>query len=141
MNRVIILFTICFAFAISLSAQSNEADKLVGTYMLFGNKSKVTIEKRGVEYFGKVIWTHTEGMLDVKNPKEEERSKTLVGKEVLWGVKFSKKGVWDSGKIYDPRSGKTYSCKITLLDNGNIGVRPFIGFSLIGKTLEWKRIE
>lgn len=141
MRRVIGVLMLCFCFTFAISAQDNGGDRLIGTYMLLGNKGKVSIEKRGNKYFGTVVWTQTQGLLDVHNPDESERKKTVVGKEVLKNFTYSKNDVWENGTIYDPRKGKTYSCKITRMENGNLKVRPFIGFSLLGKTLEWKRLK
>ena len=45
------------------------------------------------------------------------------------------------GKIYDPRDGKTYKCKMTLQKDGTLKVRGYVGLSLFGKTVVWTRIE
>jgi uncharacterized protein (DUF2147 family) len=43
---------------------------------------------------------------------------------------------YDNGKIYDPKNGKTYSCKITHKGN-TLDLRGFVGISLIGRTSTW----
>lgn len=40
----------------------------------------------------------------------------------------------------DPNSGKTYSCKLKLVDADTLKVRGYIGISLIGRTETWKRL-
>jgi uncharacterized protein (DUF2147 family) len=45
---------------------------------------------------------------------------------------------WEDGKIYDPKNGKTYSCKMTLEGN-ELKVRGYVGFSLLGRTTVWTR--
>jgi hypothetical protein len=45
---------------------------------------------------------------------------------------------WSQGKIYDPKNGKTYSCKMTLEGN-ELKVRGYVGFSLLGRTTVWTR--
>ena len=48
---------------------------------------------------------------------------------------------WDSGTIYDPKSGSTYSCFMELDGPDRIKVRGFIGISLIGRTDVWTRAQ
>ena len=133
----------CLLFATIGKAmgQTGEADRLLGTYMTEGNKGKVTIEKSGDVYFGKLVWSVTKGAVDKNNPVKSERTKKLVGKTILTGFKYASKNVWEDGKIYDPENGKTYSCKITLKSNGDITVRGFIGISLLGRNTTWKRVK
>ena len=45
------------------------------------------------------------------------------------------------GKIYDPKTGKTYSCKITLQGSDKLNVRGFVGFSMLGRNEIWTRIK
>ncbi len=54
---------------------------------------------------------------------------------------FSGDNVWEDGKIYDARSGKDYSCKMTLVNKNELGVRGFVGFSMLGKTSTWTRVQ
>ncbi|MDO8994976.1 MAG: DUF2147 domain-containing protein, partial [Daejeonella sp.] len=37
--------------------------------------------------------------------------------------------------------GKTYSCKISADGKNKINVRGFVGFSLLGRTETWTRVE
>ena len=137
------LFMLCLSFIAVLGAmgQTADADRIIGTYMTEGGKAKVVIEKKGDTYNGKLIWNMTEGLLDKNNPVKSEETKPLVGKTILRGFKYAKKDTWDGGKIYDPENGKTYSCKITLKNNGDLTVRGFIGVSLLGRNTTWKRLK
>ena len=45
------------------------------------------------------------------------------------------------GTIYDPKNGKTYDCKVTRDEKGNLNVRGFIGISLIGRTTYWLKVK
>lgn len=141
MNKLILMMCLLFATIGKTMGQTGEADRLLGTYMTEGNKGKVTIEKSGDVYFGKLVWSVTKGAVDKNNPVKSERTKKLVGKTILTGFKYAGKNVWEDGKIYDPENGKTYSCKITLKANGDITVRGFIGISLLGRNTTWKRVN
>jgi uncharacterized protein (DUF2147 family) len=48
-------------------------------------------------------------------------------------------GVWSGGTIYDPDTGNTYRCKLTLRSPDVIDLRGYIGISLFGRTSRWIR--
>jgi uncharacterized protein (DUF2147 family) len=60
---------------------------------------------------------------------------------ILRGFVSTENNLWENGKIYDPKNGKDYSCKITMIDNNKLDVRGFIGISLLGRTETWTRIN
>ncbi|MDO4997242.1 MAG: DUF2147 domain-containing protein [Neisseria sp.] len=67
--------------------------------------------------------------------------KPLIGMKVLTGLK-EKDGKYADGKIFDPKSGKTYSAKAELANGGNsLKVRGFLGVSLLGRTQTWQRVQ
>ena len=69
----------------------------------------------------------------------ERKDKPVTGMTILWGVKRDG-DVWDGGSILDPNNGKTYSVKLTPIENGNkLEVRGFMGWSLLGRTQVWER--
>ncbi|MDA9360583.1 DUF2147 domain-containing protein [Flavobacteriaceae bacterium] len=45
------------------------------------------------------------------------------------------------GTILDPANGKEYQCTLTLEGDSELNVRGFIGFSFIGRTQRWKRMD
>ena len=47
--------------------------------------------------------------------------------------------VWDNGKLYDPKKGKTYSGMITLKDANTLDLRGYVGFSFLGRSSTWTR--
>ena len=48
---------------------------------------------------------------------------------------------WTGGSILDPANGKEYQCTLTLEGDSELNVRGFIGFSFIGRTQRWKRMD
>lgn len=71
----------------------------------------------------------------------DRKDKPIVGMSILWGLKRDG-DAFKGGEILDPKNGKTYSCKMTLVDGGQkLDVRGFIGVSLIGRTQTWVREE
>lgn len=69
----------------------------------------------------------------------DRKDKPLVGMTILSGLK--KDGdVYTGGEILDPKNGKSYRCKMEVIEGGKkLNVRGFIGVSLIGRTQTWLR--
>lgn len=78
---------------------------------------------------------------DVLNPDPALRDRLLLGLTIMDGFTHAGEGRWKSGRIYDPNSGKTYKCKLTLVDENTLELRGYIGFSLLGRTETWTRRE
>ncbi|MGA7244457.1 MAG: DUF2147 domain-containing protein [Terracidiphilus sp.] len=47
---------------------------------------------------------------------------------------------WVGGTVVDPENGKEYKGKIWAIGNDKLGMRGFVGISLIGRTATWTRI-
>ena len=76
---------------------------------------------------------------DNLNPDPALRDRLLLGLTIMDGFTYAGGGKWKSGRIYDPNSGKTYKCKLTLVDKNTLELRGYIGFSLLGRTETWTR--
>ena len=72
---------------------------------------------------------------------DERKDQRIVGMTIVKGIK--KNGnQYDGGNILDPEDGKVYKCKMTLNEAGSeLEVRGYIGFSLLGRSQIWTRIE
>ncbi len=72
---------------------------------------------------------------------DERKDQPIIGMTIATGLK--KNGnKYDGGKILDPDNGKVYKCKMTLNEAGDeMEMRGYIGFSLLGRTQVWKRME
>ncbi|MDJ0761771.1 MAG: DUF2147 domain-containing protein [Myxococcota bacterium] len=107
-------------------------------------KSHVQIwEHKGVLY-GKII-----KLIDPDEPnplcdkcKGKHHNKPVIGMMIMWNLKKADSEWWEDGHIMDPDNGKTYRCKIKLVDGGKkLDVRGFIGISLLGRTQTWIRVK
>ncbi|WP_316818495.1 DUF2147 domain-containing protein [Pedobacter nyackensis] len=132
--------------AISFAGFAQNKDAIVGKWLNASGEAHVEITKRGDKYFGKIVWLKDpkdeKGTVktDIKNPDESLRSKPILGLEILKNFVFDD-GKWTDGKIYDPKSGKTYSCNMTLKGNDILNMRGYVGISLIGRSETWKRVK
>lgn len=139
MKRLFITLLLVLSTTSALLAQ--EGNRILGSYITEKGNAKVSITQQNNLYIGTLIWTQTPGATDKNNPDTNERHKPLVGKRILTGFEYTGKNTWEHGKIYDPESGKTYSCKITRQKDGSLRVRGFVGVSLLGRTTIWKPIQ
>ena len=143
-NSYFIFFT--FLVALNTSAQT-KADDVVGVWLTAGKEpAKVQVYKSGEKYYGKIIWLknpteNNKPRVDSKNPNKTKRNQQIIGLLILREFEFDGDGEWEDGKIYDPESGKTYSCYLTLKDKNTLKVRGYIGMSLLGRTEIWTRSD
>lgn len=102
--------------------------------------SRVLIYQQGDRYFGKIVWGTGGPDRDVKNPDASLRSRPLIGTVILSGFSYDGDLTWVDGTIYDPREGKTYSCKMTLRNKRELNIRGYVGVSLFGRTEVWTKL-
>ncbi|CAN6959754.1 MULTISPECIES: DUF2147 domain-containing protein [Psychrobacter] len=70
------------------------------------------------------------------------KNQPVEGLQILSGLKADGNNKWSDGKLVDPESGKTYSGKLTLSDNGqSLDLRGYVGSPLFGRSQTWKRIK
>jgi uncharacterized protein (DUF2147 family) len=73
--------------------------------------------------------------------KGDKHNQRIVGMVIMTGLKQGDTQ-WEGGEILDPSNGKTYNCNIRVVDNGaKLNVRGYIGFSLLGRTQTWLRVN
>ncbi|MGZ3726966.1 MAG: DUF2147 domain-containing protein [Pseudobdellovibrio sp.] len=70
----------------------------------------------------------------------DKKDQPIVGMQILSGLKKDSETKWVDGEVLDPKNGKTYSCKVELIEDGKkLKMRGFIGISLLGRTQVWER--
>ena len=141
-SLLLFILLACFGYS------QNSGDDLLGTWLSGDKKGHIEIFKKGEKYYGKIVWLREpknekgEAMKDSNNPKEELQKRPLIGLVNLQDFEYDAADKeWEEGTIYDPENGNTYSCYITMENQNTINVRGFIGFSLIGRTDVWTRLE
>jgi uncharacterized protein (DUF2147 family) len=149
MKKVILLLAFLLGSFVSTQvlAQDFTSDAIVGVWETGSGKARVNIIKSGNYYYGRIVWLrepiNEEGKpkVDKNNPDESKRNTPLLGMRMLAGFEFKGDNVWEDGTIYDPESGSTYNCTISLTDNKSMNIRGFIGISAFGRTDVWRRLE
>ena len=152
-----VTYAALFFALLPLAANAADADAILGTWTTATGMSKVEILKKGDGYSGQVVWLkdptypvdpnhkqyvagrENQPKADLKNPDETLRGRPILGMEVMRGFKPNGESAWSGGTIYDPESGTTYKCKLTLTAPDRLEVRGFVGISLFGRTTVWTK--
>ena len=142
--KMILAFLALFS---AVPAIAQNADAVLGIWQSEHGNARIQIFKSGENYNGKIVWLKEENdesgkpKTDVNNPSDALKTQPIVGLEALSDFTYKGDGIWEGGTVYDPRSGKKYSCKLSISGDGQLEVRAFMGISLIGKTQTWTRVK
>ena len=141
-----LLTAFCLAF---LGGPAAAAD-VPGTWATAEEKSRIEIvacADAQEKLCGSIVWLKEpyddagQPKTDRNNPDPALRSRPIIGLPLLSGfAKAAEPGVWEDGRIYNPEDGDTYSCTMTLLDDGRLEVRGYVGLPLFGKSQIWTRV-
>jgi uncharacterized protein (DUF2147 family) len=132
LKKTFTLFIFCF-ITLSSKAQTKASD-IVGNYMVPSKDGAIQIYESNNKYYGKIILNKDASKLDVNNPDKSKQTRKTLGLNILNDFTFDGDDTWENGTIYDPKNGKTYSCKIMRNENGDLNIRGFIGISVLGRT-------
>ncbi len=138
------LFTLLFCITVMASMQSQS---VIGKWKTIDDatgeaKSIVEVFSKSGKIYAKVV-----DILDpatknnlCKQCSGEDKNKPILGLTIIKGL--SKDGSeYNSGEILDPKNGKLYKCALTLESKDKLKVRGYIGFSLLGRTQYWHRVN
>lgn len=127
-------------------------DDILGVWNNGEKDARIEIFKCSGKYCGKIVsakepnypadskeGTPGTPRLDHNNPDPAKRSKPILGLQIVNDFIFSGENVWRDGSVYDPKNGKAYRGKITLVSPNTLSLRGFIGIPLFGRTTTWTR--
>jgi uncharacterized protein (DUF2147 family) len=143
------LFLMIMATASSYAAN---ADDIVGVWNNQEKDAKIEIHKCGDKYCGKIVWlkipNYPEGSdegipgtpkIDHNNPDKNLKKVPVIGLRIVHDFSYAGENKWTGGRVYDPKNGRNYSGKLTLVSPVQLNLRGFIGISLLGRTAVWTR--
>ena len=138
------LITLLFCITVITSMQSQS---VIGKWKTIDDvtgeaKSIVEVFSKSGKIYAKVV-----DILDpatknnlCKQCSGDDKNKPILGLTIIKGL--SKDGSeYNSGEILDPKNGKLYKCALTLESKDKLKVRGYIGFSLLGRTQYWHRVN
>ena len=147
-KRIVFLaFILCFLSGM-VHADSG-ADAILGHWISTRNNVKVQVYKEGSEFKARVTWFKDtddkskpmETRKDENNPDPKLRQRKVLGMQVLSQLRYNTKSKrWENGKIYDAKTGRTWSSVAYLSDDGLLNVKGYWQFEFIGKTMRFRKI-
>ena len=129
-----LLLSIIAALAVSMGAAF--AGEPTGTWVTQGGDSKVRIVPCGGGFCGTIVWLN-EDRKDSNNPDPSLRGRSLVGVQLIFNMQGS--GDSYSGKLYNPRDGKTYSGKLKTIGADKLQLSGCVLGGLICKGETWTK--
>ena len=124
MRIVVPTLVLAFAAAPALAA----ADPVMGTWLTEDGMGKVEVapcHTAPALACGAITWLKDpvgHPNHDVNNPDKALRGRPLVGVLVVRDMKNQGPGRWVGGKLYDPKTGKTYAGKLKAAGPGKLNV-------------------
>lgn len=147
MKKLMILAVL--SLLVKLVAAQN-AGSLVGTWWNEEKTSKIEIVEKDGKFTGKIVYLVPEKYVngqppkDEKNPDHKLRNRSMLGLPILTGLQYTPADKqWQNGRIYDPKSGKSYDC-FAWFDGSTdrLFIKGFVvGIKWLGRSTTWTRVK
>ncbi len=148
MKNLLFLALLIIATAFNIPSHHSTSN-ITGRWMSTENNLEVEIFKTGNEFKARVIWFDDsddkskplDTRCDVKNPDEQLRTRKVIGMEVMRGLIYNPNNDdFENGRIYDASTGRNWNANALLMTNGQLRVRGYWHFQLLGQNIFFKRI-
>ena len=142
--RTFLLFIVLLATRLPVFAQTDALEQ--NLWYNEEKTAKIQIYKAvDGRFYGKVVWLKVPEVdgkpkVDIHNSDKSKRGNPIIGLLILKGFKKEGEHTYESGTVYDPKNGKTYSCKITHKGD-RLDVHGYVGFSLLGRSTIWTKVD
>lgn len=128
--RSLSLFAAATALLVTTVAPAVAATPVAGKWLTDGGESIIDIGPCGADLCGRVVKVFKGNpanprLLDLNNPDATLRTRSIVGIPLLTGFRDGGR-VWN-GRIYDPKSGKSYRSELSRNPDGTLLVKGCIG--------------
>lgn len=128
-------------------AASAAPDPLCGLWYNQEHDAKLEIYQAGDTFEAKIVWLKEpladgKPKVDKNNPDPALRDRSTLGLIILRGLhKSDDPNRYEGGRIYDPKNGKTYSCRVTCKGD-TLELRGFVlGLPFLGRSTTWSRAD
>jgi uncharacterized protein (DUF2147 family) len=142
---VMLVAMVAVGTATSSAASHKVSGSPIGRWYAEGGAAQVDVSDCDGELCGRVTWLRSpfdENGCDLRdhyNPDPALRERPVIGVRILTGLKPAG-DAWTGGAIYDPGSGSTYHCTLSLEGENRLRLRGYIGVPLFGRTTTWIRV-
>ena len=125
-----------FAFSASIEGTWKTIDDITHR-----PKALVKIQKTGNTYSGTVVHLFPGAMKICTKCLGKDKNRPILNLVVLKELKDMGNNVYENGRLFDPKNGKTYSGSAQLLNNNQLKLRGYIGIKLLGRSQIWQRVQ
>jgi uncharacterized protein (DUF2147 family) len=135
------LFVLAIAIGLLPPLRASAAPEPIGEWLIEDGEARVRIASCGAELCGTIAWIKEgSSSVDVNNPDPAKRTRPLLGSAVLLGLKQTGEGQW-TGSLYDAEDGRTYTGKLSVVDERHIKVSGCVLGGLICQSQTWTRVK
>jgi uncharacterized protein (DUF2147 family) len=129
-------------------ASAGHAASPEGRWYAEGGAAQVEIAPCGEALCGEIVWLRSPfdengcPLTDRQDSDEALQQRPIVGLQILSDLTpvRGEPDRWSGGGIYDPTSGRTYRCIMSLDGADRLHVRGYLGITLLGRTTTWIRV-
>lgn len=125
---------------------NTQAQSVLGTWKTISDtdnleKSHIEIYEENGKVYGKVVKL-LEGatITHCDNCVGDQKGAPITGMVILYDMEDQGE-YYENGEIFDPSKGKAYSCSMKLESPDKLYVRGYLGFSFLGRTQYWYRVQ
>lgn len=147
-NRNVLCFMAIACGAGLASADGLAGEPLLGVWLTQDGDARIRIERCPEGLCGSIVWmadpvdANGAELRDTENPDPDLRDRRVHGLTILRIDDVpDENGVWRGGRIYDPKTGRTYRCTLRKDGADAVKMRGFLGITLLGRTTRWTRAE
>jgi len=131
---------------VARAAATNLAvDPVNGYWQTENGEGTVEIYDCGERVCGRFHWLNKDSLddvsRDIKNPDPDKRDRPLCKMQFMGGFSQVSPGHYEGGWIYSPRSGSTYSARLTMIDHDTLDLHGYVLTPLLGESQTWKRVS
>ena len=147
-SLMIVLFGVfIFTNFSTKNSENGNADAIVGTWKSSSFDYKIELFKLENEYQGKIVGIrkirsiNNKPLVDKLNPQRSLRGQPIIGMTNITSFEYNEfDEIWEDGIFYNPSTGQTIKCNISMKDNNTLEVTGFLGFALTEISMVWERM-
>lgn len=127
------------------SQEIAEGKMLLGRWESTNGRSIIRFYEDGNHYAAKLMWYYNsydeDGKMrkDLKNPDPNMKKRGLIGITLIYDLTYKGNYNWSGGKVYQFKTGRTYDCKVRMIDEDTIQITAYLGLTVFGKSMLWSR--
>jgi uncharacterized protein (DUF2147 family) len=136
----------CLTLLLFCAAEA-PSDQLDGLWFNQERDAKLQVYQTGDTFEAKIVWLKEptadgKPKVDKNNPDPALRERPTLGLVILRGLHSTEDpNVYKGGRIYDPKNGKTYDCRV-IFKGDTLELRGFVlGLPFLGRTAIWSKAD